>query len=229
MNRSNEDDPMLREAALGKLDRGAPEVAARLRDDPAFARAVAELDSTRATTARVLREGAQLVEEAARQATPDDRASVLATIERLARDESTSRRRGRLMLLAGLCAAAVLAFFLLRPAPPAAAPRADVWMGTETEIRHQGESAGPGRLDWKVELLPGDELWLSFFALRDGARAELLLGPLDVSGNTAWQAKDAQERLTLSGDWQAELERRSAGEVELVGRVRYWPAPSLQP
>ncbi|MEQ1895551.1 MAG: hypothetical protein ABL998_23675, partial [Planctomycetota bacterium] len=156
-----EEDELLREAALGRLARNDPRVAARLANDAEFARDLDQLERARASTERVLREGAIVTEEAQRGASEEDRKRVHTTLEALARGARARRRRGRRFFLGGLLAAAAISFVLLRPGSPATPATIDVWMGERAEFQHAAEPDGPGRLSWRVEERPGDELWLS--------------------------------------------------------------------
>src|SRR5262245_42747917 len=113
-------EELLRAAALGELDRSAPEVAARLKRDPELARAVEELERARTATEGVLRAGASMIRAASESATDADRMRVHETFQVLARGGSKSRagsRRGW-MVLAGLAAAALLAFLFVRGLSP---------------------------------------------------------------------------------------------------------------
>jgi hypothetical protein len=217
MNHSGaEGDEMLRAAALGRLDQEDPDVAARLAADPSFARSVAEIERTRITTERVMHEAAHLTQEAARLARLEDRSQVLATIEGLARGARAGRRRGRIFLLAGLAAAALLAYFSLRPNPPS--PSNGVWLGgTDVRVvveRRDGHFEG---LTWSVELHPGDELQLSVYAWNGDARGVRVLGPRRVAPE-GWQPTLEEQQL-LPAAWVADLERINGDDSTLLARV----------
>jgi hypothetical protein len=212
-----ERDELLRAAALGELDRRDPELARRLRAEPELARALEELERTRATTARVLEEGAALIASARAGATSADRALVEGTFRRLAGGDASrpGRRRGWLFVLVGVAAALLLGFFLW-PHESVRAP--DVRLGDDIHFALDPSTAG---LSWTLGLGPGETLELSFYTDRDGTPGERLLGPLSVTDQ--WQPSESEARV-LSGPCIVELVRHGDRD-ELLGRLPYSSRP----
>lgn len=213
-------EELLRAAALGQLDHGAPAVAARLAEDVELARAVGELERARATAERVIQEGARLTEEAVRTASPSDREHVLATIESLARGDRAGHHRGRFFLVAGLAAAAIVIVLALRLWPGAEA-RDDVLLGTPDVNLEVLEIDGSfDGLRWNVSLRAGDELSLTFYTLRGDERGERILGPLRVASE-GWRPTQEQGQ-GLPRSWVVELERVNGDDSSLLAREKHF-------
>ena len=215
-----ERDELLESAALGRLDRSDPRVAERLRSDPELARAVAELERTRVTAERVLLEAKEMSARSHADATPADRTRVHEALTALARGRAGAgpgHRRGWFLALAGLAAALALIFLATRG--PRTEPAGDQRLSDEPiEIQLVPGESCPG-LRWRVELLAGESLELSFYADDGGSPGQLVLGPVPVDGE-GWQPNEEQGR-ALPNAWIAELIRIDRDkDRHLLGRKR---------